>query len=133
MILDRILESKKIILNKSKIDCNFNYLENIIDKLPEALNFKNALKKQNTNDIRIIAEIKKASPSKGIIREDFDPLNIARQYEANNAAAISILTESEFFMGKLDFLKEIKNAVKIPLLRKDFLFDPLHFRRHFES
>jgi indole-3-glycerol phosphate synthase len=124
LILDRIIESNKKILNKSKIECNINYLENIIDKLPEALNFKNALRKQNTNDIRIIAEVKKASPSKGIIREDFDPLKIARQYEANNAAAISILTESEFFMGKLRFLREIKNAVKIPLLRKDFLFDP---------
>ena len=124
MILDRIVESKKRILNKSKIEFNINDLENIIDKLPEVLNFKNSLRKQNTNDIRIIAEVKKASPSKGIIREDFDPLKIARQYEANNAAAISILTESEFFMGKLRFLKDIKNAVKIPLLRKDFLFDP---------
>ena len=124
MILDRIVESKKRILDKSKIVCNINRLENIIDKLPEILNFKNSLRKQNTNDIRIIAEVKKASPSKGIIREDFDPLIIARQYEANNAAAISILTESEFFMGKLDFLREIKIAVNIPLLRKDFLFDP---------
>ena len=124
MILDRIVESKKRILDKSKIECNINRLENIIGKLPEALNFKNSLRKQNTNDIRIIAEVKKASPSKGIIREDFDPLKIARQYEANNAAAISILTESEFFMGKLDFLREIKIAVNIPILRKDFLFDP---------
>ena len=124
MILDRIVESKKRILNKSKIECNINTLENIIDKLPEALDFKNALKKQNTNDIRIIAEVKKASPSKGIIREDFNPVKIAKQYEVNNAAAISILTESEFFMGKLGFLKEIKNAVNIPLLRKDFIFDP---------
>ena len=124
MILDRIVESKKRILDKSKIELNINSLEHIIGKLPEALNFKNSLRKQNTNDIRIIAEVKKASPSKGIIREDFDPLKIARQYEANNAAAISILTESEFFMGKLDFLREIKIAVNIPLLRKDFLFDP---------
>ena len=124
MILDKIVESKKKVLSKSKLECNINQLEVIVDKLPEVLDFKNALKKQNTNDIRIIAEVKKASPSKGIIREDFDPLKIARQYEANNAAAISILTESEFFMGKLDFLREIKIAVNIPLLRKDFLFDP---------
>jgi len=124
LILDKIIESKKKVLSKSKLECNINQLEVIVDKLPEVLDFKNALKKQNTNDIRIIAEVKKASPSKGIIREDFDPLKIARQYEANNAAAISILTESEFFMGKLDFLREIKIAVNIPLLRKDFLFDP---------
>jgi len=124
LILDRIVESKKNILIKSKLDCNISKLESIINKLPEVLDFKNALRKKNTDDIRIIAEIKKASPSKGIIREDFDPLKIARQYEANNAAAISILTESEFFMGKLDFLRDIKITVNIPLLRKDFLFDP---------
>ena len=124
MILNRIVESKKKELDRSKLDRNIIELEEIINKLPEVLDFKNALKKQSLNDIRIIAELKKASPSKGIIREDFDPLKIARQYEANNAAAISILTESEFFMGKLDFLKEIKNALNIPLLRKDFLFDP---------
>ncbi len=124
MILDRIIESKKKILFKSKLECNISKLESVINKLPEPLNFKNVLIKQNINDIRIIAEVKKASPSKGIIREDFEHLKIARQYESNNAAAISILTESEFFMGKLEFLKEIKNAVNIPVLRKDFLFDP---------
>jgi indole-3-glycerol phosphate synthase len=124
LILDRIVDSKKKILGKSKLECDISRLESVVNKLPEALDFKNSLRKQNINDIRIIAEVKKASPSKGIIREDFEHLKIARQYEANNAAAISILTESEFFMGKLDFLKEIKKAVKIPLLRKDFLFDP---------
>ncbi len=124
MILDRIVKSKKKILIKSKLDCNINNLESIINKLPKPLDFKNALKKQNINDIRIIAELKKASPSKGIIREDFEFLKIAREYEENNAAAISVLTESEFFMGKLDYLKEINKAVNIPLLRKDFLFDP---------
>jgi indole-3-glycerol phosphate synthase len=124
LILDRIIESKKKILFKSKLECNINKLESVINKLPEPLDFKNVLIKQNINDIRIIAEVKKASPSKGIIREDFEHLKIARQYESNNAAAISILTESEFFMGKLEFLKEIKNAVNIPVLRKDFLFDP---------
>jgi indole-3-glycerol phosphate synthase len=124
LILDRIVKSKRKELVKSKLDRNISKLEDIINKLPEVLDFKNVLKKQNINDIRIIAEVKKASPSKGIIREDFDPIKIARQYEANNAAAISVLTESEFFLGKLDFLKEIKKAVKIPLLRKDFLFDP---------
>jgi len=124
LILDRIVKSKRKELVKSKLDRNISELEDIINKLPEVLDFKNVLKKQSINDIRIIAEVKKASPSKGIIREDFDPIKIARQYEANNAAAISVLTESEFFLGKLDFLKEIKKAVKIPLLRKDFLFDP---------
>jgi len=124
LILDKIVKSKRNELVKSKLDRNISKLEDIINKQPEVLDFKNALKKQSLNDIRIIAEVKKASPSKGIIREDFDPIKIARQYEANNAAAISILTESEFFMGNLDYLKEIKKAVNIPVLRKDFLFDP---------
>ena len=111
-------------LDESKLNCNISLLQDIINKLPEVLNFKDSLKKQSSSDIRIIAEVKKASPSKGIIRDDFDPIKIARQYEINDASAISVLTETEFFMGKLEFLKEIKNAVNIPVLRKDFLFDP---------
>ena len=124
MILDKIVKSKRMVLKKSKIDCNISKLEEVINILPEVLDFKNALKKQSLNDIRIIAEVKKASPSKGIIRKDFNPIIIARQYEINNASAISVLTETDFFMGKLEFLKDIKNAVNIPVLRKDFLFDP---------
>lgn len=124
MILDKIIRSKEKELIKSKISCNINSLQDIVNKQSEVSNFKESLKKQSSSDIRIIAEIKKASPSKGIIREDFDPITIAKQYDANNAAAISVLTETEFFMGKLEFLKEIKNTVNIPVLRKDFLFDP---------
>ncbi|MDO8687547.1 MAG: indole-3-glycerol phosphate synthase TrpC, partial [Dehalococcoidales bacterium] len=74
-----------------------------------------------------IAEVKKASPSKGIIRADFDPVAIARVYAANGAAAISVLTESKYFQGSLNYLKDIRDALgdkKIPLLRKDFIFDP---------
>ena len=111
-------------LDEAKLNCNISVLQDIINKQPEVLNFKDSLKKQSSSDIRIIAEVKKASPSKGIIRDDFDPIKIARQYEINDASAISVLTETEFFMGKLEFLKEIKNAVNIPVLRKDFLFDP---------
>ena len=124
MILDKIVKSKQKELNESKIKRNINILQDIVNKQSDVLNFKDSLKKQSTSDIRIIAEVKKASPSKGIIREDFDPITIAKQYDANNAAAISVLTETEFFMGKLEFLKEIKNTVNIPVLRKDFLFDP---------
>jgi len=124
LILDKIVKSKQKELNESKIKRNINILQDIVNKQSDVLNFKDSLKKQSTSDIRIIAEVKKASPSKGIIREDFDPITIAKQYDANNAAAISVLTETEFFMGKLEFLKEIKNTVNIPVLRKDFLFDP---------
>jgi indole-3-glycerol phosphate synthase len=72
----------------------------------------------------IIAEVKKASPSKGIIRADFDPLQLAQTYAANGAAAISVLTEKKFFQGSLTYLQLIREHVTLPLLRKDFLFDP---------
>jgi indole-3-glycerol phosphate synthase len=72
----------------------------------------------------IIAEVKKASPSKGIIRADFEPLSLAQIYAASGAAAISVLTERQFFQGSLEFLRLIREQVALPLLRKDFLFDP---------
>lgn len=72
----------------------------------------------------IIAEVKKASPSKGVIRADFEPLSLAKTYDTNGAAAISVLTESRFFQGSLDYLRLIREHVRCPLLRKDFLFDP---------
>jgi len=72
----------------------------------------------------IIAEVKKASPSKGIIRADFEPLSLAQTYETNGAAALSVLTEKRFFQGSLDYLQLIREHVTRPLLRKDFLFDP---------
>jgi indole-3-glycerol phosphate synthase len=72
----------------------------------------------------IIAEVKKASPSKGVIRADFDPVAIARDYAASGATAISVLTEERFFQGSGDFLTSIRAAVPQPLLRKDFIFDP---------
>ena len=71
----------------------------------------------------IIAEVKKASPSKGVIRADFDPLAIARSYHVAGAAAVSVLTEKQFFQGSLEYLRRIRTTVPIPLLRKDFLFD----------
>jgi len=72
----------------------------------------------------VIAEVKKASPSKGVIRADFDPVSIARRYAAGGAAAISVLTEERFFQGHPTYLEAIHDAVDLPLLRKDFLFDP---------
>lgn len=72
----------------------------------------------------IIAEVKKASPSKGLLRPDFDPVAIGRAYDQNGAVAISVLTEEDFFQGSLEYLVAVREAVKAPVLRKDFLFDP---------
>lgn len=74
--------------------------------------------------LRVIAEVKKASPSAGVIRPDFDPVAIARAYHENGAAAISCLTDEKFFQGSLDYIAQIKQAVPLPVLRKDFIVDP---------
>jgi len=89
---------------------------------PPALDLAAALR---GDGIQLIAEVKKASPSRGIIRPDFDPVEIAIIYAGNGAAAVSVLTESGYFQGSLDHLKDIRNALhnKLPLLRKDFIFD----------
>ena len=122
IMLDEIVEKTKervetakdiIALDDLKNEVN---LMNINDDFP----FKKAL---TGDDIAIIAEVKKASPSKGLICEDFDYLNIAREYEDAGASAISVLTEPFFFMGSDDYLKEISQTVGIPVLRKDFIVD----------
>ena len=76
------------------------------------------------HQLRIIAEIKRASPSAGLIRKDFDPVAIARTYHDHGAAAISCLTDEKFFQGSLDYIAQIKSAVPLPVLRKDFMIDP---------
>ena len=89
---------------------------------PEPRNFFRALTHPK-DELRIIAEVKKASPSAGVIRADFDPVAIAKIYEANGAAAISCLTDEKYFQGSLEYLRQIKQAVSIPVLRKDFIID----------
>ena len=78
---------------------------------------------QRTDRIRLLAEVKKASPSKGVIRHHFHPVDIARAYETGGASAISVLTDEPFFQGKLDYLTQVRDAVSIPILRKDFILD----------
>lgn len=89
----------------------------------ERRDFLDALKNPRRGKVALIAEVKKASPSAGIICKDFDPIRIASEYEAAGASCLSVLTDEKFFQGSLDYLKEIRAAVKIPLLRKDFIID----------
>jgi indole-3-glycerol phosphate synthase len=84
------------------------------------LDFAGALR---GNRLKLIAEVKKASPSKGLLCPDMDPVEVARIYESNGASAISVLTESNYFQGSLDYLTAVREAVNVPLLRKDFIFD----------
>ncbi|MBI5826368.1 MAG: indole-3-glycerol phosphate synthase TrpC [Deltaproteobacteria bacterium] len=125
MILDDIVKSKKEEVARLKIYKDLEGLKERISRdfrpprdLEAALAYRSGPKY-----IRIIAEVKKASPSKGVIREAFMPNDIARIYQANGAAAVSIVTEEKYFQGRLDYLTTIKHNLKIPVLRKDFIFD----------
>jgi indole-3-glycerol phosphate synthase len=121
-ILDKIYKHKLIEVAENKKRVPVEVLKNTIKNERNARPF-GAVLKSDVN-IRIIAEVKKASPSLGVIREDFQPVQIARVYEDNGASAISVLTDEIFFQGKLEYLTEIKKSVNIPVLRKDFIVDP---------
>ena len=85
------------------------------------------LRKPKSGPVALIAEVRQASPSAGVIRPDFDPVRIAREYEAAGASCLSALTDEKFFQGSVRYLKQIRGAVKLPLLRKDFIIDERQF------
>jgi indole-3-glycerol phosphate synthase len=116
MILQKIIKKTKQNLKKEIS------IEELLDVKRDFKDVKKALKSTPDNPYRIIAEVKKASPSKGVIREDFNPIEIAKIYN-EVADAMSILTEPLFFQGNLNYLREISKFAKIPLLRKDFIID----------
>ncbi|MBN1366375.1 MAG: indole-3-glycerol phosphate synthase TrpC [Dehalococcoidales bacterium] len=124
MILDEIVADCRKDLTFRQNNVSLAEMQKLAPAQPGPLDFKAAL--QSEKGIRLIAEVKKASPSKGIIRPDFDPVEIAETYAINGAAAISVLTEPKYFMGNIAYLKKIKDALgnrRLPLLRKDFIFD----------
>jgi len=95
--------------------------------------FARALKTAGRGSVALIAEVKKASPSAGVICADFDPVRIAREYEAAGANCLSVLTDERFFQGSLDHLRAIRQAVKVPLLRKDFIIDERQIAESLEN
>ena len=113
---------KKNSLNKFKKNTTLDSLEKNIKNLNTFLNFKETI--NNNKSVSIIAEIKKSSPSAGQLIKDFNHLNIAKMYVENGATCLSVLTEEKYFLGKLDYIKDIKNSFKIPILAKDFFIDP---------
>ncbi len=122
-ILNEIIASKKIEVAHAKTSVPVEELEARIERQDQPRGFARAIRRGEDDQIRIIAEFKRASPSAGIIRADADPRTITAAYEHAGATAISILTDEKFFDGKLSFLTEAHDAVSIPLLRKDFLID----------
>ncbi len=121
-VLQKIVTEKSKRLNQIKISVPLNELKDRLRDVEKARDFKSAIKR-NSERIRLIAEIKKASPSKGIIRKDFDPIKIASIYNEKPVSAISVLTEEDFFHGNLSYIELVKNVTSKPVLRKDFIFD----------
>ncbi|NOY53674.1 MAG: indole-3-glycerol phosphate synthase TrpC [Deltaproteobacteria bacterium] len=128
MILDDIVAKVRGRLAERKTLTPLPVLQRQAEAQPGCLDFAGAIAGREKKTIRVIAEVKKASPSKGVIRENFDPVGIARDYEQSGAAAVSVLTEEDFFQGRPDFLSSIRKAVSVPLLRKDFIIDPYQVR-----
>ena len=121
-ILKEITAKKKEKILSAKQQLPEEELKNRIQGLPAARPFIKAITKER--QISLIAEIKKASPSRGVIRGDFNHLDIAREYEEAGVQAISVLTEEDFFLGNISYINEIKSVTTAPILRKDFILEP---------
>lgn len=121
-ILDKITATKREEIAQAKLLRPLIDVEKAAADAPQARDFFAAL--SGGSPIRLIAEVKKASPSKGVIRADFDPVAIARTYAAHGASCLSVLTDEQYFQGHLDYLRAVKAAVELPILRKDFILDP---------
>ena len=122
-ILDKIIADKRIEVSQRRSQTSLEQLKDRIASLPRCRNFYRAVTKANPRGINVIAEVKKASPSAGLIREDFDPVVIAQIYQNCDADAISVLTDEKYFQGRLEYIEQIKRTVDLPILRKDFIVD----------
>lgn len=132
-ILNTIVEQKRI--EVARLSTNGLGPKDLVDLAKERggiRDFAGALKRSSNGNIALIAEVKKASPSAGVICANFDPVRIAREYEVAGATCLSVLTDEKFFQGALSYLKEIRDAVDLPLLRKDFIVDARQIREAIE-
>lgn len=124
-ILNKILATKREEIAKAKAIKSFDQMMAEAHSQPDPRDFVgNIVKKVDADQPAVIAEIKKASPSKGVIRENFNPAEIAKSYEKAGAACLSVLTDEQYFQGSADYLKQARKACKLPVLRKDFMIDP---------
>ncbi len=124
MILDKILQTKQQEVAVARQQLPLAELRQKLTGLQATRGFARALRQRSAAGIAIIAEVKKGSPSKGIIRADFDPVAIAQSYQRAGATCLSVLTDEQYFYGSLDYLGQIRGIVGLPLLRKDFIIDP---------
>jgi len=123
-ILKKIIDNKTLKINSLKKDISIDSLSQKIKENNTFIDFKKKiLNNYNQDKISIIAEIKKASPSAGIIIEDYNPVDIANIYKSNNATCLSVLTEEDFFLGNLAHISKIKQKIDLPILCKDFFVD----------
>ena len=122
-ILDKIISDKRAEVKLRQSQSGLEELKKQVASMPKCRNFYKAVTKQSGRGLNVIAEVKKASPSAGVIREDFDAVAIAQTYKRCGADAISVLTDEKYFQGRLEYIKQIKEAVELPVLRKDFIID----------
>lgn len=123
MFLERIVEDKRREVERLKASLSVARAEREIAALPPCRGFEDALARRRKRPVGLIAEVKKASPSKGLIRADFDPVRLAKAYEEAGADCISVLTDAPHFQGHAEYLRQVREAVDVPLLRKDFIID----------
>ena len=122
-ILEQIIADKRKEVEQRKKQRPIEELKEQLSILSRCRNFYKAVTKTNKRGLNVIAEIKKASPSAGVICRDFAPVTIAKAYEKCGADAVSVMTDEKYFQGKLEYIDQVKHAVDLPILRKDFIID----------